>query len=217
MNDNESSTDAQTHWEQVYRTKDAAQQSWFQDEPAISLELIRTLMKPGDRVIDVGGGSSILASTLLASGAGEVTVLDLSAAAIERAKVRNGQASQRIRWIVGDITRQSSLPPVDIWHDRAVFHFLTQPDQRARYADTLCSALRPGGHAVLATFHLDGPEECSGLPVVRYDAAAIARELGDEFAMVDERREEHVTPWGRTQSFVYAVLQRNDTICRADD
>ena len=212
MTSGQAAMNPQAHWEGVYRTRDEAQLSWHQDEPATSLRLIQQYAGPSDSIIDVGGGSSLLAGRLVALGFARVTVIDIAPAAIERAKQRSGAASADIDWLVGDVTDMPVIEPVELWHDRAVFHFLTQPAQRAKYVEALRGALRPGGHVIIAAFGMAGPEQCSGLPVVRYDAASLARELGPEFTLIESLDEQHVTPWGKTQAFMYAVLRRADTI-----
>ena len=204
----EVTTDPKAHWEEVYRTKPEDKLSWHQDEPAVSLNLIRKYAQPQAHIIDIGGGSSLLASRLVPLGYQHITALDISAAAIERAKHRSGEVRAKVRWLVADITTSLQLGSVDLWHDRAVFHFLTQPGTRAAYVNNLRQTLQPGGYAIIATFSPQGPEQCSGLPVVRYDAASLARELGDDFTLVESRDEQHITPWGKAQSFMYAVLQR---------
>lgn len=202
------------HWERVYLEKEPEAVSWYTPRLATSIELIDALGPgPGTRVIDVGGGASTLPDHLLDLGAGAITVLDLSAAALARSRARLGRRADRVTWIEADI-RAADLPEAayDIWHDRAAFHFLTDANDRARYAAVLHHALAPGGQVVLATFALDGPERCSGLPVQRYDAPAMAAALGLEgrvaFEVVDERHEVHTTPWASTQAFQFAVLRR---------
>lgn len=205
--------DRQAHWEDVYRTKGDAELSWFQEEPTSSLVLIdRNRVRPA-RAIDIGGGQSSLAGILLDRGVAEVAVLDISSAAIERAKVRLGERATRVRWIVGDVLEVGDvgledLGPVDLWHDRAVFHFLTDPAERARYAATAARAVVPGGALAVSTFAPEGPERCSGLPVHRFDADALEREFAPAFRLVDRAAETHVTPWGKAQPFTCALLRR---------
>lgn len=195
------------HWQTVYTTKADAELSWFQETPAPSLALIARLPALPRAAVDVGGGQSMLAGELLRLGVAQVSVLDVSAAAIDRAKQRLGADASRVRWIVGDALDSHGLD-VDLWHDRAVFHFLTDEADRRRYVEGAASAVRPGGHAVVATFAPSGPERCSGLPVRRYDAESLASEFGDRFTLVHRAEETHTTPWGKTQDFVYAVLRR---------
>jgi SAM-dependent methyltransferase len=198
-----------THWETVYATKAENEVSWFQDNPAPSLEAIAlTGATPASAIIDVGGGASRLVDHLLALGFVDVTVLDLSAAALDTAKARLGTRAAKARWIVADVTAWQPPASYDIWHDRAAFHFLTDANDRAAYVACLKRALKPGGHAIIATFALDGPERCSGLPVMRYDAESLGRALGREFRLLQTRRHEHATPWGSRQVFQFSVFRR---------
>jgi SAM-dependent methyltransferase len=194
------------HWESVYTSKGDAEVSWTQAEPRTSLSLIEGVC-PSGRVIDVGGGTSVLAGRLVEAGH-RVTVLDISEAALRRARERLGEGAGRVRWVVADVTRGPVLEPADVWHDRAVFHFLTEPAARAAYVDLLVKTVPVGGHAIIATFALDGPEKCSGLPVCRYDGAALASELGERLALLRSLPETHLTPWGKPQSFQYGVFRR---------
>ena len=198
----------QEHWENVYRQKGDAELSWHQEEPGLSLALIRQFASPAMRIIDVGGGSSGLAGRLAAGGYDGVTVVDLSAAALERARERAGPAAERITWRVADATRAQDLGRFDVWHDRAVFHFLTEPADRQAYLDRARESIVSGGHLIVATFALDGPPKCSGLEVQRYDAAGLVAAFGEPFQLVYKTREVHTTPWGKPQAFTYAVLQR---------
>jgi len=194
-----------SHWDQVYTTRSAQEVSWYQPHAEQSLALIRRIAagKPS-RVIDVGGGASTLADDLLELGNIEVSVLDLSAAALEVAEGRLGDQAGKVRWIVGDVT-QADLPEqaFDIWHDRAVFHFLTEPGQRAAYVAQVRKAVRPGGHVIVAAFGPDGPTRCSGLPVVRYSPGALHDQFGNAFELVESLGEAHHTPGGVIQQFVY--------------
>lgn len=203
--------DRRAHWNRVYTTKTEQELSWFEPLPAISLEMLEAAGMTADTcVLDVGGGDSHLVDALVARGLHCLAVLDVSVAALDRAKVRLGSAAQTPVWIEADVTREWTLKPVHIWHDRAVFHFLTTPDERARYKQHLLETLEPGGHAIIATFALDGPATCSGLPVQRYSPERLAQELGPAFELRDRRAHLHTTPWGSTQSFQYARLQRRD-------
>jgi ubiquinone/menaquinone biosynthesis C-methylase UbiE len=197
--------DPKSHWEAVYRLKAADQVSWFQIEARISLDLIRQAAAgPSDPIIDVGGGASTLIDGLIRAGHRELTVLDLSLTALEQSKKRLGDAASQVTWIEGDVL-EFLLPAgrYGIWHDRAVFHFLTSAADRRRYVTQLRSALRPGGQVILATFSSAGPERCSGLPVMRYDIEDLDRELGDGFRRLSEVSEEHRTPSGAGQAFTY--------------
>lgn len=196
------------HWDGAYTGKQDTEVSWFQEQPGMSLELIRHCALPaGASVIDVGGGASRLVDVLVDDGLA-VTVLDLSAAALEKARARLGGRAAAVEWVVADITAWMPAAPFDLWHDRAVFHFLTEPADRAAYRERLAAALRPGGQAVIGTFALDGPERCSGLPVMRYGPEELTAELGPSFRLVEAVRESHVTPAGKTQSFQFCRLSR---------
>ena len=199
----------QHHWENVYKEKGEYQVSWFQETPAVSLELLGIVgATPKSAVIDIGGGASRLVDALIDRNYGDVTVLDLSEPAIAIAKARLGERAVAVAWIVGDVTRWEPPRSYDVWHDRAAFHFLTEAGDRTAYAARLTRALRPGGHAIIGTFAMDGPERCSGLPVVRYDATRLSEVLGDSFALVETRRHEHQTPMGGTQRFQFSVFRR---------
>jgi 2-polyprenyl-3-methyl-5-hydroxy-6-metoxy-1,4-benzoquinol methylase len=199
----------QHHWEKVYKEKGEYQVSWFQESPAISLELLDAVGATAkSAVIDIGGGASRLVDALLDRDYGDVTVLDLSEAAIAIAKARLGERAASVSWLVDDVTRWQPSRSYDVWHDRAVLHFLTEASDRTAYAARLTRALRPGGHAIIGTFALDGPERCSGLPVVRYDAAKLSDVLGSAFQLVETRRHDHSTPWGATQRFQFSVFRR---------
>jgi SAM-dependent methyltransferase len=159
-------------------------------------------------VVDIGGGESRLVDALLARGLHCVAVLDVSGEALRHAQARLGAAAQSVTWVEADVTGAWSLAPMDIWHDRAVFHFLIDPAARARYVRHLRGTLKPQGSAIIATFALDGPERCSGLPVHRYSPETLAAELGDAFTLVEWRAHRHVTPWGAAQSFQYSWFRR---------
>jgi trans-aconitate methyltransferase len=199
----------QTHWEEVYTSKDETNVSWFQDNPAPSLELIEQVQGGRDSgIIDIGGGASRLADGLLERGFRRLTVLDISAAALDLAALRLGRRASEVQWIIADLTEWQPSRRFDVWHDRAAFHFLVDPVDRAAYVVRLRSALVPGGHAIIATFAADGPDTCSGLPVHRYDAASLATELGAEFTLVDCRPHDHVTPSNSSQRFQFSVFQK---------
>ena len=203
-------TDKQQHWETVYRTKAPDAVSWYRPHLDTSLALIeRAAPERNTAVLDVGGGASTLVDDLLARGYRDLSVLDISAKALHVARERLGEAANAVTWLAADLL-DAPLPQAryDLWHDRAVFHFLTQAEQRAHYLRQLTCALKPGGHAVLATFGPQGPLKCSGLDTVRYDAGELARALGDGFTLVDSALEAHATPFGATQQFLYALFQR---------
>jgi len=200
--------DTKAHWERVYSTKHSDEVSWYQEDPAPSLELIGLARPtPDTTIVDIGGGASRLIDRLLARGFRRVTVLDISQAALDAAKARLGEAASEVEWVVADVTRWSPAHSFDIWHDRAAFHFLTEATDRTAYLKRLRRALRPAGHVIIGTFAADGPERCSGLPVQRYDAAGLQETLGRDFKLLGAHRKAHTTPWGSTQSFQFARFQ----------
>lgn len=203
--------DRTSHWQRVYTTKAETDVSWFETSPAISLQLIEAAgMTTETCVLDVGGGDSRLVDALLSRGLTCLSVLDISTAALERARTRLGTAGEVPRWIGADVTGNWSIDPVDIWHDRAVFHFLTDAEARRRYIAQVRRAVKPGGHVIVATFGPGGPERCSGLDVVRYDADALHGAFGAPFVKVDSAREVHETPWGSAQEFTYCYCLKLD-------
>ena len=201
--------DPKAHWDAVYQTKGPTGVSWFQRTPSISLDLIRRIAPaPASALVDVGGGASTLVDGLVAAGYSNVAVLDISAAALEQAQRRLGPAADAITWREGDLLDVDFEPrSIDLWHDRAVFHFLTSASDRARYVEQVRRAVKPGGHVLVATFAEDGPTSCSGLPVRRYDREGLHAEFDGGFRLLESVREQHVTPSGQTQSFVYCVCQ----------
>ena len=202
-------TSRQAHWENVYATKGENEVSWFQQSPAPSLDLIvQAGAVRNSAIIDIGGGASRLVDHLVEQGFEDVTVLDLSDAALTAAKARLGAPADRVQWLVADATIWEPAKRYDIWHDRAAFHFLTDANDRAAYIVRLTRGLKAGGHAIIATFALDGPEKCSGLPVARYDSASLGRTLGTTFKLVHTQRHEHATPWGSRQVFQFSVFRR---------
>jgi trans-aconitate methyltransferase len=202
-------TSRRDHWESVYASKGENQVSWFQETPALSLELIGLAgAVPGSGIIDIGGGASRLVDCLVSRGYEDLTVLDLSAAALAAARSRMGEKAGRVTWVAADVTLWEPPRTYDVWHDRAAFHFLGEREDQAAYVVRLRRALRPGGHAIIGTFAPDGPERCSGLLVSRYDAASLAATLGRGFELIDTRRHEHVTPWGAMQKFQFSTFQR---------
>ncbi|HJV47798.1 MAG TPA: class I SAM-dependent methyltransferase [Geothrix sp.] len=201
-------TDRKDHWQTIHATKGDAV-SWYQPASTESARLIRACGLPfGAAVLDVGAGASVLVDELLGAGF-RPTLLDIAAAAFSRVRERLGARASEVAFVVGDITAVD-LPEArfDLWHDRAVFHFLTEPEQRHAYVQVLKRALKPGGFVVLGGFALDGPEKCSGLPVCRYDAQGFADQLGDGFELLETSRELHPTPFGTTQAFQYARFRR---------
>ena len=204
------SPDSRAHWQNVYTTRRETEVSWFQATPSVSLELIRSVGALGRAaIIDIGGGASRLVDALLDHGCQDVTVLDVSEAALSATRARLADRTAAVQWIAADVTRWDPPRQYDLWHDRAAFHFLTDANDRTAYVEGLGRALRSGGHAIIATFAADGPERCSGLPVVRYDAAMLGATLGNRFTLMESRREDHLTPMGTTQRFQYSVFRRS--------
>jgi ubiquinone/menaquinone biosynthesis C-methylase UbiE len=197
-------------WERVYSTKATNAVSWFQEHALCSLRFIgQTGVDKTASIIDVGGGASTLVDDLLSEGFRNLSVLDLSKAALAAAQQRLGNRAASVQWIEADITK-ASLPEhsFDVWHDRAVFHFLTSPVDRGAYIKTVLRAVKPGGHVIVATFAEDGPTQCSGLPVMRYRADELHSEFGNEFMLVHHEKEAHRTPSGGIQQFVYCYCRR---------
>jgi 2-polyprenyl-3-methyl-5-hydroxy-6-metoxy-1,4-benzoquinol methylase len=198
------------HWEEVYTTKATDAVSWFQPHANLSLDLIKATGVCRDAaIIDVGGGASTLVDDLLANGFDNLTVLDLSAAALAAARKRLGIQAAKVKWIEADITK-ANLPnyQFDVWHDRAVFHFLTTPEERSAYVQAVFHSVKPGGHVIVATFAEDGPNQCSGLPVMRYRADELHDEFGESFSLLRSEKEAHHTPSGTVQQFVYCYCRR---------
>jgi trans-aconitate methyltransferase len=202
--------DRQGHWDATYSARGEAGVSWFEDRPTTSLELMMEIgATPSSSIIDIGGGASRLVDALVDAGWQSVAVLDVADVALAAAKARLGSAAGQVQWIVADVTQWAPDGTFDIWHDRAAFHFLVDPADRAAYVERLRSAVKPGGHAIIATFAPDGPERCSGLTVQRYDAASLAATVGAPFELVRARQHTHSTPWGSVQSFQYSLLRRS--------
>jgi SAM-dependent methyltransferase len=197
--------DTREHWERVYETKAPDQVSWFRPHLETSLQLIeRAAGAVSASIIDVGGGASTLVDDLIARGYRNITVLDVSQTAIDVTRARLGPASQNVRWLTADITK-ADLPDhaFDVWHDRAVFHFLTAHEERLAYVRQVASAVKPGGHVIISTFGTEGPNRCSGLDVLRYDARSLHGEFGARFRLISSSEELHHTPFGTTQQFLY--------------
>ncbi|MBW2198498.1 MAG: class I SAM-dependent methyltransferase [Deltaproteobacteria bacterium] len=196
--------DRKKHWERVYKKNKPGELGWYQDCPEMSLKFITaTGVGVNGNIIDVGGGTSKLAGILLDQGYMKLTVLDISGSSIEKAKLQHGEKSKQITWIEADVTKFNFIESFDIWHDRAVFHFLTDAIDRRRYVDSLNQALKPGGHLIISTFGLKAPPKCSGLKVVRYSAATLHNEFGDNFLMAETFDEVHDTPSKVQQNFIY--------------
>ena len=199
----------ETHWQSVYGRQPADEVSWYQLHPDTSLSLIQSCqLEKNAALIDVGAGASVLVDHLLDEGYLDVTVLDIAKAALDRSRQRLGARANQVRWQVADVTEFLPDRSYDLWHDRAVLHFLTDPELRAAYRAALERALLPGGHLVVGTFAMDGLTKCSGLEIVQYDAAKLLDLLGPEFILRDEQKEAHVTPAGAIQQFAWFVLQR---------
>jgi SAM-dependent methyltransferase len=197
------------HWEAVYQAKGETGVSWYQSEPRLSLELIRSVAPPArGRIIDVGGGASILVDRLLDLPFERIAVLDISEAALSKSRSRLGERASRVEWIVADVTEAESLGTFDVWHDRAVFHFLTDAADRRKYVELARRTVPVGGHLIIATFADDGPKRCSDLDVCRYNAKTLGAELGESFSLVRDASETHTTPWGSSQAFFYGVFRR---------
>ncbi|EAQ67891.1 MULTISPECIES: class I SAM-dependent methyltransferase [unclassified Synechococcus] len=201
------------HWEHVYSTKPATDVSWYQEHAEQSLQLIHATGVPRTAsIIDVGGGASTLVDDLLRDGYRSVAVLDLSAAALKAARVRLGDRGRSVAWIEGNII-DTALPEhgYDVWHDRAVFHFLTVEAERQAYVNQVLRSVKPHGHVIIATFAEDGPTQCSGLPVMRYSPEQLHGQFGSSFALLKQEREEHHTPFGTTQKFIYCYCRVADS------
>jgi SAM-dependent methyltransferase len=197
------------HWESLYGKKAPDEVSWYRPHLERSLRFIDAAGLPRNAaILDVGGGASTLVDDLLERGYSDVTVLDLSAAAMARARERLEARAKDVQWLTGDVTRMALLERrFDFWHDRAVFHFLTEAAARERYVAAVRRALRPNGHILVATFGPEGPERCSGLPVMRYSAEGIHEQFGGEFQRVGSEIEHHTTPWGSEQEFMYCYCR----------
>jgi 2-polyprenyl-3-methyl-5-hydroxy-6-metoxy-1,4-benzoquinol methylase len=204
------------HWETVYTTKAPTELSWFQSEPTVSLRLIQNVAPSAETaIIDVGGGASTLVDGLLSSRYRNITVLDIAAAGLAHARARLGRSSSMVQWICADVLR-AQLPAAgfDVWHDRAVFHFLTSPEDRRAYVEQVAGAVRQNGHVIVGAFAEDGPMRCSGLEVARYTAARLHAQFGAAFDLIDSVREEHITPSGARQSFQYCLCTLRRTAPR---
>ena len=197
------------HWEQVYRSRPPDRLGWYKPRLQTSLDwIIELSLDANAPIIDVGGGASTLVDDLLDRGYSAITVLDLAAPALDLIKARLGEKGATVNWLCGDVT-EIDLPDnaFELWHDRAVFHFLTDAADRARYRSNLCTALRPGGHVIIGTFAPEAPPRCSGLPVQRYDLDLLRETLGDEFELQRHHREMHVTPGGVEQLYLYCEFR----------
>jgi len=201
--------DTKAHWERIYRTKAPEAVSWYRSHLETSLALIeRAVDRTSASIIDVGGGESTLVDDLLARGYENITILDISQTAIDATQKRLGSVAEQVRWLVADITQvELESSTYDVWHDRAVFHFLTEPEQRMAYIRQVVRAVKPGGHVIVSTFGPEGPTKCSGLEVVRYDAESLHDEFGARFRLEESFKELHQTPFGTTQQFLYCYCR----------
>ena len=202
------SLERKRHWEDVYRHRTADELAWYQPHPGISFELIAATGIPNAAIIDMGAGASRLVDDLVAASYVDVTVVDIAEPALDKARARLGELAAHVTWIAADATEVELPRQYDIWHDRAVFHFLTDPAERGAYLDRLGRYLKPGGQAIIAAFAPEGPETCSGLPVQTYDEAGMAATLGPDYALRESRREMHKTPAGDEQPFVYCRFEK---------
>ena len=197
------------HWESVYSCRDHRLFRWYQPVPELSLQLIQQSTTDVDApIIDIGGGASLLGDELHNLGYNDLTITDLSSTALAIAQDRLGNRSDTVTWVHSDVTEQRFERTYQVWHDRAVFHFLTEPERVARYLDRMTQAVDVGGHAIIATFALDGPDSCSGLPVQRYGPDTLQQTLGSAFTAVRFEHESHLTPDGVTQEFTYGLFER---------
>jgi len=201
--------DLKSHWENIYRTKRENEFSWFQEYPAISMEFIQSFQIPPDtKILDVGGGDSRLADSLLALGYRNISVLDISEKAIERAKKRMETKAEKINWIIGDITELKTDIKFDLWHDRAVFHFLTDPNEAGKYLSVARKEMKPGGYLVIGTFSEKGPKKCSGLPVKQYSDKSLSAFFANGFSRINCKEQNHITPSASTQNFLFCSFRK---------
>ena len=199
-----------SHWQNIYHTKDSKQVSWYTPHLAESLRLILSLnLSKEDPMIDVGSGASTLVDDLLKEGFNHITVLDISSQALEVAKKRLGEKAQKVKWVISDITT-AALPKTyyTLWHDRAVFHFLTKEEDRQKYKEHLRQSLKPGGYFIVSTFSPEGPPQCSGLEVQRYSPDTLGSELGKDFLLMKSFKESHHTPFQTVQDFTYCLFRK---------
>jgi SAM-dependent methyltransferase len=203
------SFDRKSHWENIYTNKTPAEVSWYQLEPVVSLGLIAlTGINHAGKIIDIGGGASLLVDKLLEQGFQDLTILDVSSKALDYAKKRLGNKARAVKWIEADITDFDFLEKYDLWHDRAVFHFLTDAHDRKKYIRNMNKALNSGGHVIIAAFAIDGPLKCSGLDVKRYNPEEMTNELGNSFEFIKSVDEVHMTPAGKEQKFTYCYFKK---------
>jgi len=204
-------TVSSSRWDSVYRTRPIDQVSWYQREPTVSLRLVTSNAVPGAAVIDVGAGASLLVDHLLTLGYRNVTLLDVSRTALSQVRSRLGSLAENVAFVVGDVLEWSPDCRYDLWHDRAVFHFLNEPVDQGRYVALAARALCPGGVLVLGVYGTDGPTHCSGLEVQRFSSDDLERVFSSDFVLEHTEHEQHVTPDGIAQSFIWAVLRRRES------
>jgi ubiquinone/menaquinone biosynthesis C-methylase UbiE len=203
--------DRKSHWEEVYTTTAVTGASWYQNDPKLSLELIGAVgPSAGGRIIDVGGGDSVLVDRLLSLPFERIAVLDISETALSNARSRLGKRARRVEWFAADVTEVRDIGTFDVWHDRATFHFLTDAEDREKYVELARRTIPEGGHLIIATFSSAGPKRCSNLDVHRYNAVSLRAEFGQDFLLVKESGEIHTTPWGSSQQFFYGVFRRQN-------
>ncbi len=196
--------DRRTHWQNIYQDKSPLDVSWYQKEPKLSLELIhRTGVRKDESIIDVGGGASVLVDYLCKEGFTNLSVLDISENALASARKRLASLGKNVEWYEADVTEFNSPHQFSLWHDRAVYHFLTDKLDRIKYASVLTQVLRPGGHLIIAAFAIGGPKKCSGLDIVQYNSSKLMSELGEGLVLMEEREEIHITPTNKEQKFIY--------------
>ncbi len=196
------------HWENVYQTKSPMQVSWYQSEPTLSLELINRTISQDQPIIDVGGGASVLVDYLHEQGYTNLAVLDIAGEAIASSQQRLGKIAENIQWYESDVTQFQPDRQFNLWHDRAVFHFLTEERDRQNYRQVLAQSLKPNSHVIIATFAIGGPTKCSGLDIIQYDAEKLRIELGDNFRLIETKSEIHLTPGDKEQEFIYCHFQK---------
>ncbi len=196
--------DRKSHWENIYASSSPDETSWFQVEPALSLELItKEKLATAAAIIDVGGGAATLGQRLFDSGYTNLTILDISAIALKQAQEKFGESAAKVQWVEAHVTECNPPHHYDVWHDRAVFHFLTEAEDRAKYIDIINNALNVGGYLIIAAFAIGGPEKCSGLEIMQYDFDTLTQTLGGGYRLLDQRPEIHTTPDGKEQQFIY--------------
>lgn len=207
------SSDRKVHWDNIYQTKKIDEVSWYQPVPQTSISLIEELnLDPNARILDVGGGDSYLTDHLLDRGFGNLCLLDVSVNAIGRAKNRHGDHSSGIEYIISDITDYQPQEPVDLWHDRAVLHFLTTDEEVEKYVSTVQEGVRGGGYVIIGVFSTDGPTKCSGIEIRQYDERSMENLLGNEFKLIKSFRTDHPTPSQKTQNFIFSLYRKNQVL-----